>query len=283
MTRTPIALSIAGSDCSAGAGLQADLKTFSALGVYGTTIATVLTAQNSSKILAIHDVPNAIITAQFEALFADLKISALKTGLLTSPAMIECVAENIQTYAGRLPLVIDPVMRASSGREFMDEGAREAFCSKLAPLATLLTPNLNEAAMLLDREPARDADMMRTQAGELRGLLGIDAVLLKGGHLPGGHLPGGHPDGMEAIDILCDGSGHHQFTAPRIKTDNNRGTGCTLSAAITAHLARGASLIKAINNGKNFVTEALRHSGELQVGEGPGPLNHGWAPRDEVD
>ena len=274
MTQTPIALTIAGSDCSAGAGLQADLKTFSALGIYGTTIATVLTAQNNRDILAIHELPDAFITAQFEALFADLEISALKTGLLTSPAMIECVGTNIQTQASHLPLVIDPVMAATSGREFMDEKTRDAFCTMLAPMASLLTPNLDEAANLLGREPARNVEMMREQAEALCRGLGAGAVLLKGGHLE---------DGMAAIDILFDGERHHEFTAPRIETGNNRGTGCTLSAAITAHLARAAPLEKAVQSAKNFVTNALRHSGEMRIGEGPGPLNHGRAAQDEVD
>ncbi len=272
MTSTPIALTIAGSDSSAGAGIQADLKTFEALGVYGTTILTILTAQNTEKILALHEVPPEFVKAQFEALFSDLEISAIKTGLLATAPMIECVAENLTSRASGIPLVIDPVLSASSGMAFMGEGAaRQAFTDELAPRATLLTPNLNEAALLLGRDRARNKDGMAAQAEELCGRFGIQAVLVTGGHLDGAD---------DATDILVDGSGRHEFSGPRIETDNNHGTGCTLSAAIAAFLARGASLHDAISKAKSFVTDALRHADELKTGAGPGPLNHRRASPD---
>lgn len=261
----PIALSIAGSDSSAGAGFQADLKTFEASGVFGVTIATVLTAQNTRGVFALHPVPEAFISAQFDALFSDLDIGAIKTGLLTSNAMIDCVSYNLRTHAPGCPLVVDPVISASSGMTFMDEDALAAFNTSLAPMATLLTPNLAEAALLLGCQPAPDSEAMRVQAKELGEKFVGCAILLKGGHLEGAD---------EAIDILYDGTEYRAFSAPFIETSNTHGTGCTLSAAITAGLAKGLPLPDAITEAKNFVSIALRQASKWKIGSGPGPLKH---------
>ena len=258
-------MSVAGSDCSAGAGLQADLKTFEAMGVYGLTIATVLTAQNSKGISALHRVPDAFISAQFDALFADYDIAAMKTGLLTSRSMIERVADNIRTHAGEIPLVIDPVISASTGMTFMDEDALSAFKSCLAPLASLITPNLDEAARLLATAPATDIENMRSQAQGLFETLGAKAILLKGGHLAATN---------DATDILWDGKDLHEFTAPFIKTPNTHGTGCTLSAAITAGLSCNLSLTDAVSAAKDFVANAIGNAALWKIGSGAGPLSH---------
>jgi len=258
-------LTVAGADCSAGAGLQADLKTFEAMDVYGLTIATVLTAQNSRAISGLHIVPGDFISAQFESLFSDFKIAAIKTGLMISADMVELIASNITKHAPGTPLVIDPVISASTGMTFMDDDALEVLKSRLAPHATLITPNLNEAARLLNTEVARNIEEMEIQARALKTALNTGAALLKGGHLKGADA---------ATDVLYDGRDNHRFRAPFIETKNAHGTGCTLSAAIACGLAKGLSLTDAIADAKQFITNALHGSAHWHIGSGNGPLKH---------
>lgn len=261
----PLALTIAGSDPSAGAGIQADLKTFEALGVYGLTVVTCLTAQNTCGISAMHPLPRKFITAQTEALFSDFSISAIKTGILTSAEMIEGVAVDLRKHAGGIPIVIDPVIAASTGAEFMDDAAREALISDLAPMATLITPNLDEAAAILELPQAETVTAMEAQAQALQEKLKCGAILLKGGHLEGTN---------EATDIFYDGQNCSSFSGPFIETRNSHGTGCTLSAAITSKLAYGHALKEAISLAKEYVRDALRGGADWHIGAGSGPIAH---------
>jgi hydroxymethylpyrimidine/phosphomethylpyrimidine kinase len=266
----PIALTIAGSDSSGGAGIQADLKTFSALGVYGASVLTALTAQNTRGVSAIHSVPADFVGAQIDAVLDDLDVRAVKIGMAGS-------AETVRTIAGRLetveiPVVLDPVMVAESGDPLLDEHAEKALREELLPLADLVTPNLHEAARLLGQPVAADETEMRAQARSLHDL-GARAVLIKGGH----------GEGAEAVDILFDGTSYDRVAAPRVETKNAHGTGCTLSSAIAAGLAHGASLRDAVYRAKAYITEALSHADELDVGQGAGPVHHFHALWRELD
>ena len=267
MTPTPpIALTIAGSDSSGGAGIQADLKTFTALGVYGASVITALTAQNTLGVRAIHAVPPDFIAAQIDAVAEDLAVAAVKTGMLGDVATVVAVSAGIERH--RLaPVVVDPVMVATSGDVLLAADAIDAVRRKLIPRATLITPNLAEAATLLGDAPARSLDEMEAQARRLLAL-GPAAVLVKGGHRAGGEA---------AIDILVtseapDKSLH--FTAPRIDTRNTHGTGCTLAAAITAHLALGQVLTEAVGAAKAFLSAALAAGRDHAIGHGAGPVDH---------
>ena len=263
MTRSPpIALTIAGSDCSGGAGIQADLKTFSAFGVYGATVITSLTAQNTHGVTGLHKVPASFIAEQFEAVTSDLNVGAAKTGMLGDAETVMCVAELV--HRRRLPwLVVDPVMVATSGDPLLTPDAIAVIISKLLPLADLVAPNLAEAGRLLDRPPAATLGEMRTQAMQIRGL-GCGAVLLKGGH--------GTQD--EAIDVLVTAGGTIEFSRPRVATRNTHGTGCTLAAAIAAGLAKGLALHAAVESAKDFVWRAIRSGAQLHIGSGNGPVDH---------
>jgi len=265
--RTPIALTIAGSDSSGGAGIQADLKTFSAFGVYGASVITALTAQNTRGVTAVEPVTPAFVVAQIGAVLGDLEVGAIKTGMLANAAIVEAVAGALRG-GERRPLVVDPVMVATSGDSLLSPDAVEAVRRELLPLATLLTPNLPEAARLLQTgEAASEAEAV-AQARALRGL-GSAAVLLKGGH-------GG---GDTAVDILCDDGGIRRFARPRIDTPHTHGTGCTLSAAIAALLAQGAGLAEAVERAKTYVWQALEAGRMLGVGRGHGPVDHLFAIR----
>jgi hydroxymethylpyrimidine/phosphomethylpyrimidine kinase len=259
---TAIALTIAGSDSSGGAGIQADLKTFSALGVYGASAITALTAQNTEGVESVLVVPPDFVARQIKAVARDLKIGAVKIGMLATSEIIEAVAEQLKALAD-VPVVLDPVMVAASGDVLLDENAIETLRSVLVPRATLITPNLPEAAKLLDSGEAKDAREMVAQAKALKGL-GAKAVLIKGGHA----------EGSAAIDILIDDEGELRLEAPRIETRNTHGTGCTLSSAIAAELAKGASLRDAATAAKAYVTAALQRADELQIGKGRGPVHH---------
>lgn len=258
----PIALTIAGSDSSGGAGIQADLKTFSALGVYGASVITALTAQNTQGVRAVHAVPAAFIARQIEAVFEDLAVAAVKIGMVGTQAAIGVVAEGLERWRPS-PIVLDPVMVATSGDALLDPGAERALRTRLLPLADLVTPNLLEAARLLDGEVARDEAAMRDQARALADL-GARAVLLKGGH----------GTGPEAVDILLVGGEATRLAAPRIDTRHTHGTGCTLASAIAALMAGGLALPAAAAKAKDYLTEALRRSDELAVGRGAGPVHH---------
>jgi hydroxymethylpyrimidine/phosphomethylpyrimidine kinase len=263
----PIALTIAGSDSSGGAGIQADLKTFSALGVYGASVLTALTAQNTRGVYGIHEVPAAFVTAQIDAVMSDLDVRAVKTGMLANGAIVSAVAKALDTCPA-VPLVCDPVMVATSGDVLLAPDAIAAYKGELIPRAMLITPNLPEAARLLDAPQAATPSEMEDQARALL-QLGPKAVLLKGGHATGG----------VALDILAWKGGLERLEAPRIETPHTHGTGCTLSAAVAALLARGAGLEEAVRAAKAFVWRALAAGVRLGVGRGRGPVDHLFASR----
>jgi hydroxymethylpyrimidine/phosphomethylpyrimidine kinase len=268
---TAIALTIAGSDSSGGAGIQADLKTFAALGVYGTSAITALTAQNTQGVDAVLVVPPDFVARQIRVVARDLDIRAVKIGMLATSEIIEAVAEQLKVLAA-VPIVLDPVMVAASGDVLLDEDAIETLRTMLLPRATLITPNLPEAAKLLGQDEAKDEGEMRVQAEALR-RLGAQAVLIKGGHA----------EGPEAVDLLVDGEGKLRLAAPRTETKNTHGTGCTLSSAIAAELAKGASLREAVTSAKAYVTAALERADALRIGKGRGPVHHFHALWPKVD
>jgi hydroxymethylpyrimidine/phosphomethylpyrimidine kinase len=259
---TPIAVTIAGSDSSGGAGIQADLKTFSALGVYGASVIAALTAQNTRGVQGIQDVPPAFVTQQIDSVFSDLSVGAVKIGMLSRPETIEAVADGLARHRAR-NVVLDPVMVATSGDRLLAPEAVDALRKRLIPAALVITPNLPEAAALLDEAEARTEDEMRTQ-GERLLALGATAVLIKGGH---GEAP-------ESVDILVERLGTTRLPAPRIATRNTHGTGCTLSSAIAAGLAKGLSLHDAVAAAKSYVTAAIAASERLTIGHGSGPVHH---------
>ena len=261
---TAIALTIAGSDSGGGAGIQADLKTFSALQVYGASVITALTAQNTVRVEAVHVVPPDFVIAQMRAVASDLEVDAIKIGMLATGPVIEAVAEGLKDYPG-VPVVLDPVMIAASGDPLLDPDAVDALRSVLIPLATLITPNLAEAAALLACSPARNEYEMAMQAWQLKDA-GAKAVLVKGGHA----------EGPSAIDILFAGVEPVRLEAPRVSTRNTHGTGCTLSAAIAAELAKGAALPEAVSAAKDYLTAAIFAADSLDVGsgQGRGPVHH---------
>jgi len=259
--KTPIALTVAGSDSSGSAGIQADLKTFGALGVHGACAIAALTAQNTKGVDDVLPVPPEFVLAQMRSVASDLDVKAIKIGMLATGPIIEAVADGLDEFPG-VPVVLDPVMASHSGDPLLDEGAVDTLKSVLIPAATLVTPNLFEAAMLLGEAKARDAEQMSDQAQRLRDL-GAKAVLVKGGHLDG-----------EAIDVLLDDSGEERLEAPRHVTENTHGTGCTLSSAIAAGLAKGETLEKAVKDAKIYVTAAIIAADEIEVGEGRGPVHH---------
>lgn len=265
-TRPAIALTIAGSDSSGGAGIQADLKTFTAHGVYGASVLTALTAQNTRGVSAVHTPPADFVRAQLAAVFDDLDVGAAKTGMLANAGIIEAVATCLEQRPA-MPVVVDPVMIATSGDRLLDEDAVAVMKARLLPLATLVTPNLAEAAALLDQPQATTVEAAGRQARDLVAA-GCRAVLVKGGHLTG----------STAIDVLArsDGSVAHVQSA-RIATQNTHGTGCTLSAAIAARLATGMDLQDAVRHAKAFLAAALEHGARLRIGHGHGPVDHLFA------
>jgi hydroxymethylpyrimidine/phosphomethylpyrimidine kinase len=265
--RTPIALTIAGSDSSGGAGIQADLKTFTAFGVYGASVITALTAQNTRGVQAVEAVPPSFVAAQLDSVLSDLDVGAIKTGMLADAAITETVARTLHAAPPR-PLVVDPVMVATSGDVLLQPDAVDAVRKALAPLATLITPNIAEAAVLLDARRAQTEAEMRDQASALLAL-GCRAVLIKGGH----------GAGEQAVDVLAGASGVETFASPRVDTSHTHGTGCTLSAAIAALLTRGVTLPDAVRRAKDFVWHGLQAGRTLGVGHGRGPVDHLFAIR----
>ena len=262
----PRVLSIAGSDSGGGAGIQADLKTFAALGCYGMTAITALTAQNTQGVRAIHGVPPAMLRDQIDAVVEDIGVDAVKIGMLHAPEIVLAVAEAIDRHALE-KIVLDPVMVATSGAVLIDNPAIEVLVRELFPRAVLVTPNLDEAALLVGR-PLNNADDMEAAAHELLGK-GARAVLLKGGHLPGDTV----------MDLLLTAAGErHWMHAPRIHSANTHGTGCTLSSAIAAGLALGQPLLEAVEMARAYVRAALLAGANVKTGAGSGPLNHGHAP-----
>lgn len=259
----PIALTIAGSDSSGGAGIQADLKTFSALGVYGASVLTALTAQNTLGVQGVHAVPPAFVAAQMASVLDDLDVRAVKTGMLADVPIIRAVAGGLARCKDTIPIIIDPVMVATSGDLLLAHDAIDTLKATLIPLATLITPNLPEAAALLGEPIAETEEQGRAQLGRLRDL-GARAVLLKGGH--------GH--GGEAVDLLSIGSSVVRLASPRIATRHTHGTGCTLSAAIAARMAAGDDLEGAVRRAKSYVHAAIAAGLTLGVGRGNGPVDH---------
>jgi hydroxymethylpyrimidine/phosphomethylpyrimidine kinase len=259
---TAIAVTIAGSDSGGGAGIQADLKTFSALGVYGASVITALTAQNTVGVQAIHDVPPDFIAAQMDSVFSDLDVQAVKIGMLSQARIIETVAEGLDRHRVA-NVVLDPVMVATSGDRLLNPDAVSALRHKLIPRAILVTPNLLEAAALLDQPVARDEDDMLAQ-GQALIARGAKAVLVKGGH----------GTGETSVDLLVVPGGKVRLEARRLATRNTHGTGCTLSSAIAAGLAKGFALGQAVTEAKDYVTEAIAASDRLPIGAGHGPVHH---------
>lgn len=262
---TAIALTIAGSDSSGGAGIQADLKTFAALGVYGASVIVALTAQNTLGVTGIHDVPADFVRAQIDAVFSDLDVDAVKIGMLSRAASIEAVAKGLADHRAK-NIVLDPVMVATSGDRLLAADAVEALRKLLIPRALVVTPNLPEAAALVGASPARNDKEMEVQARELLAL-GARNVLIKGGH----------GSGDESIDLLIGAGDVVRLSAKRIATKNLHGTGCTLSSAIAAGLAKGLDLKEASRQAKAYVTAAIAAADTLKVGHGHGPLNHFYA------
>ncbi|HAU57111.1 MAG TPA: bifunctional hydroxymethylpyrimidine kinase/phosphomethylpyrimidine kinase [Comamonadaceae bacterium] len=259
-------LSIAGSDSGGGAGIQADLKTFSALGCYGMTAITALTAQNTLGVRAIHGVPPDMLQAQIDAVVEDIGVEAVKIGMLHAPEVVQVVADAIRRH--RLPhIVLDPVMVATSGDRLSTEQTVQVLVRELFPLAEVVTPNLDEAALLLGRSIV-GIEALDDAARDLLAL-GARAALLKGGHLPGD----------EVVDVLAlPGGTLHHLRSPRIATHNGHGTGCTLSSAIAAHLALGHGLPEAVALARTYILGAIQAGAAVRTGKGHGPLNHGYAP-----
>lgn len=258
---TSIALTIAGSDSSGGAGIQADLKTFHRFGVFGTSVITAITAQNTLGVTTWSAVATDLIRAQLDAVVSDLRPAAVKSGMLADATVVGEVAAGLRRHSLE-PYVLDPVMVATSGDRLLDERAVDSIRNELVPLATCITPNLDEAAILLGR-PVQDVSAMESAARELVDTLGARAALVKGGHLAGGDL----------VDVLYDGE-MHRFHHQRIETTSTHGTGCTLSSAIAAQLALGVALGEAVRVALDFVHRAI--AGAPRLGSGHGPLNH-WA------
>ncbi|MFA6265609.1 MAG: bifunctional hydroxymethylpyrimidine kinase/phosphomethylpyrimidine kinase [Pseudolabrys sp.] len=263
----PVALTIAGSDSGGGAGIQADLKTFAANGVYGTSIITALTAQNTQGVSAIHDVPLIFVAAEMEAVFADFDVAAVKIGMLSRAETIRIVAKDLRRHDAP-HIVLDPVMVATSGDRLLADDAVAALREQLIPMAEIVTPNLHEAAALTGKPLARDEQEMEAQARAILAF-GPRWVLVKGGHKTD------HGGGDESVDLLLGRDELKvRLAAPRIHTKNTHGTGCTLSSAIAAGLAKGCDLVAAVRAAKDYVTAAIAAADDLAVGHGQGPLNH---------
>jgi hydroxymethylpyrimidine/phosphomethylpyrimidine kinase len=257
----PVALSIAGSDSGGGAGIQADLKTFQALGVYGASAITAITAQNTLGVRAVHEVPVDLVRAQIDAVVEDFGVDTAKTGMLSSSEIIAAVADRVKYWGLQETLVVDPVMIAKSGARLLHEDAIHALVHELLPLAAVLTPNLREVEVLVGRPIHTDEDLL--QAARDIVCLGPRAVVMKGGHRSG-----------DPVDLLFDGREFHTFAASRVNTRSTHGTGCTFSAAVAAHLALGASVVEAIRAAKEYLTVAILRAAPL--GGGYGPVAHEW-------
>jgi hydroxymethylpyrimidine/phosphomethylpyrimidine kinase len=259
---TAIAVTIAGSDSGGGAGIQADLKTFSALGVYGASVITALTAQNTKGVTAIHDAPGEFIAAQMDAVFSDLEVGAVKIGMVSQRAAIDAIAAGLDRW-GQTKVVLDPVMFAASGDRLLAADAVDLLTRLLVPRALVLTPNLPEAAALCE-VPIADTEADMREQGERLLALGARAVLIKGGH----------GSGAESVDFLIEPTACTRLAADRIGTANLHGTGCTLSSAVAAGLAKGLDVGEAVRAAKSYVTEALAAADRLKIGSGRGPVHH---------
>ena len=241
---------------------RSDLKTFSALGVFGCSAIASLTAQNTLGVQGVLPIPPAFVQQQIQSVLSDIKVSAIKTGMLATADIIAAVAESLSVYP-QIPVVLDPVMVATSGDRLLAEDAIQTLIDKLLPLATVITPNLHEAAVLLRTTAARSLEQMQVQ-GEKIVALGARAVLMKGGHT----------EGEDATDLLITAAGTEAFTAPRLLTNNTHGTGCTLASAIAAGLAKQLSLSNSVKQAKDYLHNALLYSEKLHIGQGSGPVHH---------
>ncbi len=259
---TPIALTIAGSDSSGGAGIQADLKTFAALGVYGASVITALTAQNTNGVSGIHQVPPDFVTAQIDAVFSDLAVGAVKIGMVAQLATVDAIAAGLERWSPKY-VVLDPVMVATSGDRLLPPDAVGALLTKLFPRASLITPNLPEAAALLDEPVAAGEAAIENQGRRLLAM-GCAAVLIKGGH----------GQGADSTDYLVTASRTVALPAPRLATNNTHGTGCSLSSAIAAGLAKGEDMETAVGNAKAWISAAIAAADRFAVGHGHGPIHH---------
>lgn len=261
-SRIPRALSIAGSDSGGCAGIQADLKTFTALGVFGMSVVTSVTAQNTQTVAGIHELPSEFVELQIDAVLSDIGADAVKLGMLPNESIVSSVAKKLRDY-GTEKIVLDPVMISTTGAALADSGAVKAIIGKLLPITFVVMPNILEAETLIGQKVAT-VDDMKGAARKIKSL-GPRYVLIKGGHLDSS------PD---SVDVLYDGSDFAEFSAPRINTKNTHGGGCTYSAAVCAYLAKGESLYEAVKEAKKYVTEAISKS--FGLGQGHGPLNHFW-------
>ncbi len=264
--RYPVVLSIAGSDSSGGAGIQADIKTISALGCYGTTVITAITAQNTLGVNNIYAIPAEIVGAQMTAVINDISPSAIKIGMIYLKENVETITSILKQH-NEIPVVLDPVMVSTSGAHLMNNDCLSIFKHLLFPLTTLLTPNLDEAGLITGMKVNKLTDM-HTAASHIIDL-GCNAVLIKGGHLKGNDL----------YDVYLDRDGRRQvFKSKAIQSNNTHGTGCTLSSAIASYLALGDDLTLAIEKGKDYVHHAIEHGKNFRIGKGIGPLNHFFKP-----
>ena len=273
MMRYPTALTIAGSDSSGGAGVQADIKTMSALGCYAASAITAVTVQNTMGVTAVHAVPPEVVAGQIKAVMDDIKPTAVKVGMVNDTDTIHAIAHTIKPYlmehGGWLRhLVVDPVMVATSGSRLMRDDALQCFCRKLLPLATLLTPNVLEAEVLANMRLTSDDEMDKAALRILN--LGCRALLIKGGHIEG--------EKKDRLYLSSQPDSPQFFVAENIATRNTHGTGCTLSSAITAWLAQGEEVTAAISKAKSYLTAALRAGAEVEIGQGHGPVNHFYQP-----
>lgn len=268
MSTKPVALTIAGSDSGGGAGIQADLKSMEANGVFGTSALAAVTAQNTEEVAEAHDLPPSLVAAQIDAVATDMDVRATKTGMLSAPEIIETVADRVSAH-DLTPFVVDPVMISKTGFKLLQDAAIDTLVNELLPLATVVTPNIHEAEHLTDIEIESPEDLRAAAEALLE--YGPDAVLAKGGHLAGAE---------EAVDVLVSGDTVNTYAAPRIDTEHTHGTGCTYASAIAANLAKGHDLDAAIDRAKRYVTGAIRHA--LPLGHGRGPTNHFFHLDDEA-
>jgi hydroxymethylpyrimidine/phosphomethylpyrimidine kinase len=262
LTPPPIALTIAGSDSSGGAGIQADIKTFSSLGVYSASVITNITAQNTCNVSTVHALPITLIEAQLRAVFDDLNVTSVKIGMLNTTSIIHLVSNILQEYRPKY-IVLDPVMISTSGKTLIETTAIEALKTALFPMSTLITPNIHEAAALLN-SPLADSKSAMYQTIKALNRFGGQPILLKGGHLIGD----------QCIDLLLENGNIHEFSQTKILTKNTHGTGCTLSSAISAYLALGYSMLDAVAKANVYLNNAILHADILNVGKGGGPVHH---------
>lgn len=263
---TPIVLTIAGSDSSGGAGIQADIKAISATGGYACSVITALTAQNTQGVTGIYPICGEFVEQQLDAVFSDLNVIAVKVGMLSDSGIIRSVVKKIKQYSPQY-LVVDPVMVATSGDLLLQSSAIDCLKAELLPLADVITPNLPEAAALTGGKVPKNEEEMINMIGKLR-QLGAKSVLLKGGHLE---------KDENSTDLLILSDSVERLSTPRIETRNTHGTGCTLSSVIASYLAQGNGLRAAVDLGKQYITQAIAHADELNIGRGHGPVNHFFA------